>query len=284
MIFAATLVGMMAYAAGDKNVTGEATYYDDGSKSKRECEKLAEQQARVDALAKAFGTIVTQDILQSDRVVGNREHNDFLNLSQTEVRGEWISDTSAPEFKYDHDQNENLIVHCKVRGVAREISNQAADCEALVLRNAPDKAFANNMFDDGDTVFLYFKPSANGFLNVYLEDERGDVNLLLPYPLDTKERVAVNKDKEYIFFSYKNKDGQFGAPIQEYTLQAPDRPEYNRLYVVYSTEYFSRPVMTNDTGIPQIKSADFNKWLLKARRNDPKMNVKTFNIQITPRS
>lgn len=61
------------YGADIVSVKGESTFYDDGTHSRVECMRLALEQARVDALAKKFGTIVTQDILQSDRLVGNRE-------------------------------------------------------------------------------------------------------------------------------------------------------------------------------------------------------------------
>ena len=273
------------YASDILSVTGESTYYDDGTKSKVECMRLAAEQARIDALAKKFGTIVSQDILQADRITGGKETNDFLSLSSTEVRGEWIADDDKPEYEFSHDVNSNLVVHCKVRGKAKEISNEAPGCEALVLRNGTDKRNADNIFRDGDDMYLYFRGSVDGFLAVFLEDEGGNVYLLLPYPRDTKTRVPVSKDKEYVFFSREHdKAGEkLGVPVEEMVMTAPDGPEYNRMFVVYSPEYFSRPVMNAGAGLPSMKSEEFNKWLVKARRNDNKMGVKAMNLRISPK-
>lgn len=265
------------------NVTGEATYYDDGTKSKTECMRLASEQARIDALAKKFGTIVSQDILQTDRIAGNREQNDFLALSSTEVRGEWIADDGEPEYDFSYDAKSNLIVHCKVRGKAREISNSAAQFEASVLRNGTDIRNADNIFRDGDDMFIHFRASSDGYLAVFLEDEAKDVYLLLPYPRDTKSRYPVTKDRDYVFFS-RDYDKGNDALVEEMIMTAPDNLEYNRVFVVFSPEPFSRPVMDSGAGLPVMKSSDFNKWLIKSRRNDPGMGVKAMNLQISPKS
>lgn len=272
-------------AADIVSVSGEATYYDDGTRSKVECMRLAAEQARVDALAKKFGTIVSQDIMQSDRISGNRETSDFLALSSTEVRGEWVADDGEPQYTFSHDAAQNLVVTCRVKGKAKEISNEAPEFEAKVLRNGTDIRNADNLFRDGDDMYLYFRGSQEGFIAVFLEDEEGDVYLLLPYPRDTKTRVPVSKDMDYIFFSREKDPGgeKYGVPVEEMVLTAPDKVEYNRLYVVFSPEYFSRPVMNASAGLPVMKSADFNKWLLKARRNDSKMGVRAMNLQIAPR-
>lgn len=276
---------LRAMSADIVTVTGEATYYDDGTKSKNECMRLAAEQARVDALARKFGTIVSQDILQTDRVSGNREKNDFLALSSTEVKGEWIADDGEPEYEFSHDAKSNLIVKCRLKGKAKEISNEAAQFEASVLRNGTDLRNADNLFRDGDDMYLYFRGSADGYLNVFLEDEHGDVYLLLPYPRDAKTRVPVRKDKDYVFFSRdvtKASDGDAGL-VEEMVMTAPDNLEYNRMYVIFSPSEFSRPVMDSAAGLPTMKARDFNKWLVKTRRNDSKMGVRAMNLQISPR-
>ncbi|MDE6027809.1 MAG: DUF4384 domain-containing protein, partial [Muribaculaceae bacterium] len=230
LIILSLLAAFMCAAADIVTVSGEATYYDDGTKSKVECMRLAAEQARVDALARKFGTIVSQDILQSDRISGNRETNDFLALSSTEVKGEWIADEGEPDYEFSHDAKDNLIVKCRVKGKAKEISNEAAAFEASVLRNGTDLRHADNLFRDGDDMFLYFRGAVDGFLAVFLQDEAGEVYLLLPYPRDTKTRVPVSKDKDYIFFSREHDKGgdKYGAPVEEMVMTAPDGPEYNR--------------------------------------------------------
>ena len=126
-----------------------------------------------------------------------------------------------------------------------------------------------------------FNSAADGYVNVYLQDESGKVYGLLPYPRDSKSEVHVKKDRKYLFF--RGNDNEFG-PSDEMIMTASDNKEYNRIFVLFSPSPFSRPVMEVDaSGIPSMKSDDFSKWLIKARRNDSKMGVRAINIEIEPR-
>lgn len=263
------------------SVKGESTFYDDGTHSKVECERLALEQARIDALAKKFGTIVSQDILQADRVQGNREKNDFLSLSSTEVRGEWVADDGDPVFTYEHDAKANLIVTCVIKGKAKAIDNESAQFNSQVLRNGTDTRNADINFRNGDAMFLDFQGSQDGYLAVFLEDEQKQVYQLLPYVNDQKTRVPVKKGNRYVFFSPR--DGQRGEIVDELVLTADFNTEYNRIYVLFSPEQFSSPVMNRAPGeLPYMNADEFSKWLVRTRKNDPKMGVKAMNLIIEP--
>lgn len=271
-----------SHAADIVGVKGESTYYDNGTHSKMECMRLALEQARIDALAREFGTLVSQDILQTDRISGSREHNDFLSLSSTEVKGEWIADDGEPEYEFSHDAEANLIVKCRVRGKAREISNESANFKAVVLRNGTSELNADNRFRDGDSMYLLFKGACDGYMAAFLQDEGGHVFQLLPYPGDAKSRVPVKNGRDYLFFSADK--AARGEPVEEILLTAPYAVEYNRVYVIFSPEPFSRPVMTHDPGsLPVMDTPDFSKWLVKTRRADPKMGMKVINVEIAPK-
>lgn len=273
---------VMAFGADIVSVKGESTFYDDGTHSRVDCMRLALEQARIDALAKKFGTIVSQDILQADRVNGNREHNDFLSLSSTEVRGEWVADEGEPEYKIERDQNDNYIVTCIVRGKAKAIDNEAAQFDSHVLRNGTDSRNADINFKDGDAMFLDFRGSQDGYLAVFLEDEQKTVFQLLPYTTDQKSRVPVKKGSRYIFFDPQN--GMKGDVVDELVLTASFNTEYNRVYVLFSPDPFSSPVMNKEPGqLAWMNADDFSKWLVKTRKNDPKMGVKAMNLIISPR-
>ncbi len=58
--------------------------------------------------------------------------------------------------------------------------------------------------------------------------------------------------------------------------------EYNRIYVVFSPNKFSRAVdtYTDDLTPRQLSFDNFNRWLAKCRKIDPKMGVKIINLQI----
>lgn len=263
-------------------VTGEATYYDNGHHSKVECMRLAAEQARIDALAREFGTIVTQDIVQTDRIRTGRETNDLLAVSMTEVKGEWLGDSAEPKYEFSYDKDQNMVVKCTVRGTARAITNEAIAFETSALRNGIHSANADTRFRDGDDMYLYFLGSSDGYLTVWLEDESRTVYNLLPYPRDPKSEVKVKRYQEYTFFNAALGKGMFG-PEEELVLTAPDEVEYNRLYVVFSPNPYSRPAMNADGGLPSMPSDEFSKWLMRARRNDPKMGVKSINIEISPK-
>lgn len=277
----AALFPFMGLGADIVSVKGESTFYDDGTHSKIECERLVLEQARVDALAKKFGTIVSQDILQSDRVQGNREKNDFLSLSSTEVRGEWVADDGEPQYTYDRDADQNLIVTCVIRGKAKAIDNEAAQFNSQVLRNGTDSRNADINFRNGDAMFLDFQGSEDGYLAVFLEDEQRTVYQLLPYVSDQKTRVPVKKGNRYVFFS--SRDGMKGEIVDELVLTADFNTEYNRVYVLFSPSQFSSPVMTRNPGdLPYMNAEDFSKWLVRTRKNDPQMGVKAMNLIIEP--
>lgn len=283
MTVAAFLIAAAASGATKaKNVTGETTYYDNGHHSRVECMRLAAEQARIDALAKEFGTIVTQDIVQTDRISSGRETNDLFALSMTEVKGEWLGDTAEPEYDFSIGTDGNLVVRCRVRGSARAITNEAIAFETKVLRNGTRAANADTRFRDGDEMYLYFLGSSDGYLSVWLEDESRTVYNLLPYPRDPKNEVKVKRYAEYTFFNPSLGKGEFG-PEEELVLTAPDHPEYNRLYVVFSPAPYSRPAMSATGGLPSLTTEDFTRWLMKVRRNDPKLGVKSINIEIEPK-
>lgn len=271
-----------ATAADIVSVKGESTYYDDGTHSKVDCMRLALEQARIDALAKKFGTIVSQDILQADRIQGNREHNDFLSLSTTEVRGEWVADEGEPEYKFERDKDENLIVTCVIKGKAKAIDNESAQFNSAVLRNGTDSRNADINFKNGDAMFLEFQGGEDGYMQVFLEDEQKNVFQLLPYISDQRSRIPVKKGTRYVFFSPDN--ALKGEVVDELILTADFNTEYNRVYVLFSPEQFSSPVMNRDPGsLPWMNSDDFSKWLVRTRKNDPKMGVKAMNLIISPK-
>lgn len=277
------IFGVCCIHAHDVEVSGEATYYDDGHHSRMECLKLAAEQARVNALAKEFGTLVTQDFVQNVRISNGKETNDLLALSATEVKGEWIADIGEPKYEYAYDEKQNLIVTCKIKGKARPISNESVSFETAVLKNGMLRdRHESASFNDGDQMYLYFLGASDGYLMVFFEDESKTVYNLLPYPHDVKREVKLKKFQEYIFFSPEKGKGEFGQE-EEMILTAPDNVEYNKMYVVYSPKAFSPPVMKTVGLLPEIAASNFSKWLIKARHNDPEMGVKVINMAVYPR-
>ncbi len=283
---AAFFMAVAAVAAPPiKTVKGEYTYYGDKSTSPAECKRLALEGARLDALSKEFGTIVTQDVMQADRIDSKGESNKFLSLSSTEVKGEWIADEGEPVFDISLDSEDNFVVHCVVKGKAREISNEATEFDARVLRNGTKVGNASTEFYDGDDLYLYFTAPVDGFVSVYLSLEDGNVYQMLPYLGDVKGEAKVKKGYDYVFFDATKADGTFGTPDQ-FKIATDGVIEFNKIYVVFSPSYFAKPVMKAQNGmevLPSLSENEFSKWLVKVRRNDPKLGVKQMNLKIYPK-
>lgn len=268
-----------AMTAKDVEITGEATFYDDGRMSRKECELRALEQARINALAKEFGTNVTQNMISNDRIVGGKESNDFLSTSMSEVRGIWLWDVGEPKYEYSYDKDQNRIVSCKVKIRARSLSNEMVEFETASLRNGTSRTNEATTFKDGDELTLFFKGASDGYVMVFLEDESRKVNNILPYPNSTVREIKVKGNEEYVFFSPAKDSKKYGH-VDELLMLAPDMHEYNKIYVLFSPNQFAMPVMNKSEVIPYISSRDFTNWILKLRRNDPKMAVKVINIDI----
>ncbi len=266
-----------------KKVTGRYTYYADKSDSPASSKRKALEGARLDAISREFGTIVSQDIQQADRIGDDGESTKFFSLSATEVKGEWIADDGEPEYDVQLDKDDNLVVTCTVKGTAREITNESVDFEALALRNGTSRGNAATDYQDGDNLFLYVTTPCDGYLGVYLLDESENVITMFPYSQDSRQEGKLKKGYDYVLFDPDKAEGSFGE-IDAFGIAAPDEIEFNKLYVVFSPNGFSRPLTrTGDDGLRKMSEADFSKWLVKSRRNDPKMGVKQINLKLHPR-
>lgn len=275
-------VTAFSWAADIVTVKGEFTYYGGKNESRADCESHALNGARAKALAEKFGTVVTQDVVQRDVVTDRGESTYFSSLNESALKGEWIADDSKPVYSYDLDSDGLYIVTCKVVGKAREISNEAVEFDARVLRNGTRTVNADTRFRSGDDMYLYFKSPVDGYVAVYLLDDAHDtVYSILPYQNHAKGEVKVSRGREYVFFDPQSADPAHGE-VDELMLTADDEPEHNRVYVVMSPEPFSKAVDSYaGEGLPRVLTFDaFNSWLVKSRRRDPKMGVKIMNIEI----
>lgn len=281
LLLAAFLTALPAFA-GVKTVKGEFTYYGDKTESREDCRRHALEGARISALAKEFGTVVSQDTYQSDLLDARGESTYFSSLSSTAVKGEWIADEGEPEFDYSLDNDGCYIVRCRVVGKAREISNESTDFNASVLRNGTDLKNADTRFRSGDDMYLYLRVPVDGYVAAFLVDEKNSVFSLLPYQNHNGSDVKVRRNRDYVFFDSARADASHGT-VDELQLTTDAPAERNRLYVVFSPNPFSRAVdnFVGDNIPRMLPYDDFASWLSRCRSNDPKMGVKIMNIDIS---
>lgn len=185
-----------------RQVGGEFLYYSDADMSPKEAFAAAIENARVQALAKEFGTLIIQDIKQQESEVDGRVNNYFMLLSSAEVKGEWIEDLEKPKTEIVETMPDGmLVIKASVKGRAKPVGNEAADFEVLLLRNGTDKRFAGTDFVEGDKMYMFFKAPANGYMAAYLIDETQMVSCLLPHESSAGGQQQVDRNKEYVFFS-----------------------------------------------------------------------------------
>lgn len=283
MLLVASSSSVWADGGGVRNISGEYTFYGDDHHSPQQCKEAALQGAIAEALAREFGTVVSQSIMQQETLTGGSESTFFDALNVSEVKGEWIANTREPEYEFlPPGPDGSLIVRCKVWGKACPVSNRAVEFDSKVLRNGTDERHADTHFRSGDDMMLSFRSPVDGYVVVYLLGADRRVYRLLPYMDFNEGAVSVKHDRNYTFFHAPSGDRTHGT-VDEMTLYTDMPVERNRIYVVFSPNRFDRPVdQFTSEGVPRSLSyEDFSKWLQKARLNDDRMNVRLTNIDIT---
>ena len=260
-----------------ETVQAEYTYYGDPSQSPAQCEAAAIEGARIKALAKAFGTTVTQSTMSDE----TQDQTFFRSLSETEVRVEWLEDIGTPTITKSFDNDGNIVVTCFIKGKARALANKAADFKALVLRNGDTERYADTRFRNGDDFRLLFQAPVDGYVAVYLTTEDRMAYTMLPYTGSTDGVVKVKHGREYVFFDEAKGDPAHGE-VDAMQLVTDMPMERDRFYILFSPNPF---VKANDSfageNMPRsVPFNDFHKWLSKLRRNDPSLGVKNIDVTI----
>lgn len=270
-------------AAAQTEISNTYLYYADPGQSPKEAKAAAIEQARIDALAKEFGTLITQDVIS--QMSEKDEH--FMQLSTAEVKGEWIRDLTPPEVKLIETTADDIFVYeAKVRGLARAVKNESAEFETLALRNGTTKRFASTDFKEGDKFYLYFKAPSDGYVAVFYINEKRQVFCLLPHEDSPEGLQKVESDKVYTFFS--KDDAGFNYEDGMQVICEEEHLELCRIYVIFSPKPFVKPVVSGTTSLGhdnlllprQLSLKDFSNWMGKVYSRDRKMSRKVLRISI----
>lgn len=264
-----TVVLFLSLAAyGQKTVTGygEYTYYVPENVTLEQARSIAIERARLDAIAKVFGTNVSQTNTVSVRKDGELSETVFNSFGGTEVKGDWIADSKKPEVNVRYDGG-MVIVEVKVWGKIRENPTGDYDLSVQVLCNGT----VCERFIDCDRLSVCFKSSVKGFLSIFLVDENANrAYCLLPYENEDGKARAISQNKTYMLLS--TDDPLY--PYHEETILTADKPvEYNRLVFIFSKNQFSMPLADMGCYLPELPASDFVHWIQKNRLKDVEMRV-----------
>ena len=267
-----------------EKVHGEYTYHVPDNVSLEEGKRTALERAKIQAIAEAFGTLVSQNNSTIVKNENGKSFVNFLSIGGSDVKGEWIETIGEPKLDIFYESNMLTIRVC-IDGKAREIKTANIDFEAKLLCNGTEEKYESDEFRNGDDLYLYFKSPINGYLAVYLLDENTQqVFCLLPYKSSGEPAYKIVHDKPYIFFSCQKAE-ENPNEVDEYTMTCEHSMEQNTIYIVFSPNMFAKAFAEDGSiGLPrQLPLKEFQKWLGKCKAKDTNIKEKKKVITIEKR-
>lgn len=265
------VVAVLTHAQKVQKVTATYTYYAPENITLEQAKATALDRAKIQAIADAFGTIVSQT--NSTRLENHSGETavDFLSIGGSDVRGEWIETIGEPQYEISYEQG-MLVIRASAKGRIREIISAAIDISARVLRNGTEDRFESEQFRSGDDLYLSLISPVDGYLAVYLVDAEQRVFCLLPYRSQRDGIYKVVANRRYLFFNIKERETQ-QQYIDEYRVTCEHSSEQNQLYIVFSPQPFAKAAdnATAETLPRELDFKEFQKWLVRCRAKDKQM-------------
>jgi len=268
-----TLSSLTAAAQKVRSVSGECTYCPPENVTLEQAKQMAVERARIDAIAREFGTNVSQMNTVATINSNGESATAFNSLGSTEVNGDWLADTKEPEIEIDYESG-MLAITARVWGKARE--RKTADFELsvkLLCNGTESEKFRNN-----DRFSIRFRSPVKGYLSIYLVDDNlRQAYCLLPYETEDGEAREIRNNAEYVLLS--TEDPLY--PYREETiLTTENEVDFNRIVLVFSTNRFVMPLTEQGTYLPELPTPEFDRWLQRCRTKDTAMYVMQKTIEI----
>ena len=261
-------------------VDAEYTYRAPEDVSLSQAKKNALERAKLQAIADAFGTIVSESntIRMSNK--NGRSDVDFLSIGGSDVKGEWIETIGDPQYQVEYD-GETLVVTARCKGRIREIVANEVDFSVKTLRNGTDDRSESDSFFSGDNFYVSFTSPVAGYVAIYLVDVGNMACCLLPYQAQQEGIYSVKANQRYVFFNVDEALPVEKPIVDLYKMTTLFPVEQNQVYVIFSTQPFVKAVDAAGKGqLRELKGEDFQKWLAKCRKRDTNMSVKMIPIAI----
>lgn len=279
-----TIIALSAICGvlAQKTLTVDAAYTYRASEdvSLAQAKKTALERAKIQAIADAFGTIVSES--NTIRMSNKNGHSDvdFLSIGGSDVKGEWLETIGDPQYQVSYD-GETLVVAVTCKGKIREIVTNEAEFQCKVLRNGTDDRSEAETFFSGDNFYVSFTSPVAGYVAIYLVDVGNMACCLLPYQQQQDGIYSVKANQRYVFFN-ENEASPIEKPIVDlYQMTTLFPVEQNQVYVIFSTQPFVKAADALGKGqLRELKGDDFQKWLARCRKRDTNMSVKMIPIAI----
>ena len=284
-----------AYAQKIRNASGMAQFRLEEDMSKDDLKDKLRHHAIVNAIEREYGTYVTQESFV-DVDDGNTQ---FRIFGKTVIQGEWLK-TTHEDFKEEIRKNKDgrrnrheLWMSLKIAGQVRELSQPEIEFNYFTT-NCRKAVCKTGIFEDGDPLYLHFNTPIDGYLSIYvLENE--EAFRLLPYknmPMKYKNAIPVKADQDYVFFSPYGDNNYFDDfskhLVDEMIMLTEKEEEYVSLYLVFSTEEFTKPSLTELSAGPDeeyeipksLDSSTLTNWLESNRINNVNFYYRQLKLKI----
>ena len=258
----------MAYCQSIKTAHSEYTYYTSLNSNIEEAKNIALHRAKIKALEKEFGSNISQS---NTTIINNKEGQtttSLLSFGGSDVKGEWVETIKEPIYEISINQD-FLVIKVKVDGKIRPIAAIKPELSIHILRNGTEEKYEDENFRNGDDIFLSFCSPINGYLAVYLYDNR-EVYRLLPYKSQETGSTKIKENVHYIFFSSNLATKEDTPFVNEYTLTCNNEQEWNNIYILFSPNVLTKLTdKNNDRNLPmQLTFEKFKEWLTTRMRKD----------------
>ena len=285
-----------AFSQKKFNTKGEAQVRIESNMSKEDARNKARELAKVNAIENVLGTFVEQETT----IDVSEGETSFKIIGNNKVKGEWIK-TKDEDFQEDNRNvkgefgNETEIwITCKISGTVREIVKARLAFEAVSL-NCPQEMCRTTRYYDGEPFYLNFVTPSKGFLSVYVVDTENAYRLL-PYQEMSNayaDAIPVKADMKYVFFS-QNPDHDYFTDfppslVDELIMETDLDKEYMQLYVVFSREPFSKPILNQGKKLEKgslpksLSLTRFEEWIQNNRIYNQEFNYEILNLDIVKR-
>lgn len=273
-----------------RKIRGEAERFSPHSESSEEARSKAIQEAKINALEKAFGSAITDRTINISDSHDGHTRNTTHSYGESVMNGDWIRSIKEEIVKVVPTEHGN-IYYAKVYGEAREVKFDKIDIECRLLCNGTDpnkNRLRGDIFYEGDEMYVYFTSPVGGWLSIYLidDDDERTTQCLVPYDNQKEAAYPIAANKEYVFFSKRTAEPQYAGIVTRMIVEARKRVDVNDLYVIFSPNEFTQAASTvykhsrHNTDETQIQAdlmprettyERFDKWLYNKRRKDSQL-------------
>jgi hypothetical protein len=264
LVFICIVITNLGFSQKIRTVKGEFKMKVETNMSMNEARNMAMQQAQLEALKGEFGTrigMMNQTRMETDN--GNT-NTSFSSIANSLVKGLWLKDTKEPIFEV-FSEGEDQYISVTVEGRARSLDKAGIAFEVKTLK-CPDKNCESQEFSNEGDLMVYFRSPESGYLTMFIDD-KSTAAQILPYKTMDMSNVKIQADKEYILFKAEDQYNYFDLfqvqQIDELELYTPYSYEVDLVYILFSKEPFSKPILTdNGPESPKTTSSKkFNDWL-----------------------